>query len=89
MPQPPGEIKEIFMDQKLLMEMNDLQTELDTKIGLIAVIADGLSAFSRDCCLSGEDGRRYIEALYTAFDVLSGVNGKLRKQLDCAGERMV
>ena len=72
------------MDSELLMEMSDLQTELDSGIGLIAVIADGLSAFSKDCCLSGTGRKRYIDALYRTFDTLSGMSGKLREQLDRA-----
>ncbi|WP_295751218.1 hypothetical protein [uncultured Oscillibacter sp.] len=75
------------MDSKILMEMSDIQMELAGCIGLIAVIADGLSAVSRECCLSGEGGQRYANALYITYDALSGMSGKLREQLDCARER--
>ncbi|WP_295764448.1 hypothetical protein [uncultured Oscillibacter sp.] len=74
------------MDMEILMEIEDIQTELTGGIGLIAVIADGLGAFSRDSCLSGESRRRYVDALYGTFDALSAVNGKLRERLDRARE---
>lgn len=76
------------MDTEILMEIDDIQTELAGGISLIAVIADGLSAFSQDCSLSGESGQRYVNALYLAFDALSGMNGRLRERLDRAKERV-
>lgn len=76
------------MDTQILMEMNDIQTELTSHLGLITVIADGLSAFSRDGSLSGPSAQRYINALYITFDALSGMNEKLRQQLDLVRERL-
>lgn len=72
------------MDINTLMEIDGIQTELDRGIGLISIIADGLSAFTEDSSLSGESRRRYADALYTTFDTLSGASGKLREQLDRA-----
>ena len=76
------------MDAEIWMALEDIQTELTCGIGLIAVIADGLSAFSQDCTLSGEGWERYMNALYGTFDTLSGVNGRLREQLSRAKERV-
>lgn len=76
------------MDTEILMELNDIETELSSAIGLIAVIADGLSAFSRECSLSGGGGQRYTDALYRTFDMLSGMSGRLREQLDRVREDM-
>ena len=72
------------MNTEILTEIERIQTELDSGIGLIAVIADGLDAFSRVSSLSCKDGQRYIGALYLIFDTLSGMSGKLREQLDRA-----
>ena len=74
------------MDTNILMEIDGIQMELDSGIGLIAVIADGLSAFAQSSDLSGKSGQRYINALYLTFDSLSGTNGKLREQLEHARE---
>lgn len=75
------------MDAEILMELDSIQQELDTGIGLISVIADGLDVFSRDCALSGRSRQRYVNALYLVFDTLSGASGKLRERLDRARER--
>lgn len=76
------------MDAEIWMELDGIQTELAGGIGLIAVIADGLSAFSQGCALSGEGRQRYLNALYGDFDALSGANGRLRERLDRANERV-
>ena len=71
------------MDNNILMELGDIQTELDSSIGLISVIADGLSTCSREYSMSDGSGQRYVNALYMAFDILTGISEKLREQLDC------
>ena len=70
------------MNSDILTDLYDIQAELNSGIGLISVIADGLSACSRDFSLG--NGQMYADALYIAFDTLSGTSGKLLAQLDRA-----
>ena len=70
------------MDNEILMQLGDLQTEIANSLDLIEVIADGLWAHSKESGLSGESAKRYMNALYVTFDVLSGMNGKLGEQLE-------
>lgn len=67
------------MDSDIFMELDSIQEELESGIGLIAVIAEGLEGFSQSCCLSGKGRRRYVSALYLTYDTLLAISGRLRK----------
>jgi len=46
MSQPPGKIKEVFMD-KALIDLDDIRSSLSRSIGVLLVLADGLDGYTR------------------------------------------
>lgn len=61
------------MDKKTLMEMDLIQSDLSVGVGLLTVIADGLSCYTSECSLSGDETQKYVNALCLVHDKLSAI----------------
>jgi len=87
MSQPPGKIKEVFMDHNTWAELDDLRTALTGNIGVLLALADGLDGYTRSGALSGAHAAAYADTLFSAYDMLAGIDKQLGEMLErtCAG----
>lgn len=70
------------MDQKILVEIGDIQEELARSIGIVDVVADGLSCYLEHSALTGKRAQAYLDAVNAASDALGEVNKRLQAVLD-------
>ena len=73
------------MDKNTLMEMDLIQSDLSASIGLITVIADGLSCYSSGSSLSGNETLKYVNALFWVQEKLSAIAESFGAKLVSAG----
>ncbi len=72
------------MEEKILFEIGDIQEALTRSIGIVDVVADGLSCYLEHSALSGPRAQAYLDAVTTASDALSEVNKRLQAVLNSA-----
>ena len=70
------------MDIKTLLKLEAIQGNLSAGIGMINVIADGLSCYTSDSSLSGNHALKYVNALIAVYEKLSAAAGELGETLD-------
>lgn len=61
------------MDKGTLLEMDLIQSDLSASVGLLTVIADGLSCYTSECSLSGDETQKYVNAICLVHDKLSTI----------------
>lgn len=70
------------MDIKTLLKLEKIQGNLSAGIGMVDVIADGLSCYTSDSSLSGNHALKYVNALIAVYEKLFAAAGELGETLD-------
>ena len=70
------------MGKSTLAELIDIQAELANGIGLIYVIADGITTFTKHSAMSGKSAENYAAAMQLAYNRLHEVSEKFQEILD-------
>ena len=65
-----------------MLKLEKIQGNLSAGIGMINVIADGLSCYTSDSSLSGNHALKYVNALIAVYEKLSAAAGELGETLD-------
>jgi len=87
MSQPPGKIKEVFMDTALT-ELDDIRSDLSRSIGVLLVLADGLDGYTRSMHFADTHTDAFVNAMFLAYDALDAIIGEFGEALERArGER--
>jgi len=82
MSQPPGKIKEVFMDHNTWIELENIRTALTGSVGVLLVLADGLDGYTGAEALSGDHAMAYVGVLSSACHMLSDIDRRLGEMLE-------